>query len=655
MGGPKKSVIRRYSLTLAIVLTAGMPCFPQPTSQELAALNSLPINGYVVFTNGDPTSEMGRGKGVYRFNLKQTAITAINTRGRWATIHPSGSVIAYAKPLGATDLPTNQTQFYHIVLTDPQGTELCRLTRDSIPNVFALAWTDDNRLIYGESATPDGMNGYPTGVQMIDMAGRVVTVKSNVTEIPSYYNPQSLIIGVSELAIAGTHILFRRGYSVYLADFNPALPQNGWTNEKAGSGQFRCGSTMSYDGTLVVLNTLQHNAFDLYSTTTFPTVQQNIRTVTEADDYHFPVNAGNTSLYKQWLVCCTQIDDPKDVYVVNKDTPATTRVTWVGTSIAPFAPSMWLKECTDATAPAQPPSSLVCNAISSTDAQLSWSAAVDPDCNGIAHYRIYRHNESTTTFSLVGISFTTSFEDLRARAGQLTTYGIQAVNSSGLASAMATVTVNESAVGGDHTPPAITEAHNLQANQVWVVFDEAIDSITAVSTSHYAIDKSVQVLSAGLAGNGRSAVLTTSNLTNGQTYTVTVSTIKDRASPANTLASASIQFTAVIIDTSGTSGDTILTLLTPDRDTTYHLGDTLKVAWDTYSGPVIVDLSVNNGKSYPYLLSPVAVMGTSTSWVIPNEAQYITDSAKVRITDYLVRTRKDVSNSRFSIKATVLQ
>jgi hypothetical protein len=271
--------------------------------------------------------------------------------------------------------------------------------------------------------------------------------------------------------------------------------------------------------------------------------------------------------------------------------------------------------------------------------------------DGFAHYRIYRHNETTSTFSLVGISFGTSFEDLWPRAGQTTTYGIQAVNGSGLMSSMVTISVNESTVAGDHTPPRITEAHNIQANQVWVVFDEAIDSITALSTTHYAINNSVQVLSAGLAGNGRSAVLTTSNLTNGQSYTVTVTNIKDRASPANILTSATVQFSAIIMDTSGMSGDTVLTLLAPDRDTVYHLGDALKVMWASYNGPVVPELSLNNGRSYPIALSDIAISGTSVSWPIPKDSQYLTDSAKVKITDYIIRERVDISASRFRIRA----
>jgi hypothetical protein len=643
MGSSKKSAIRRCSLTLAIVLIAGTPCFSQPTSQELAALSGLPINGYVVFTNGDPTSEMGRGKGVYRFTLKQTSISTINARGRWATIHPSGSIIAYAKPAAAIDAPNLQTEFYNIVLTDPNGTELCRLSHDSIPNVYCLAWTDDNRIIFGAGASPDQQNGYGTSVYMIDMNGRVVLVKSNVTE-----NPRGLIIGVSELGVAGTHILFRRGLKVYLADFNPANPQNGWTNEIQETGDVRCGSALSYDGTQIVVNTLAHNSFDVHLTSAFPAVQKNVATRTESDDYHFVSNAGDKALYKQWLIFCTQVDMPRDIYVVNKDAGGATRVSWTGSAMAPTKPFLWLSECTDNTAPTQGPQNPVCTVISSSDARLSWGAATDPDCKGIVLYRISRHNESTP-FQVIGISFTTAFEDLTPRTGQVTTYGIQAVNSSGLLSPMVAVTVNETATR-DTTAPKLQEAYNTSANNVWAVFDEPIDSATAVTAAHYALDNGVQVLSASLSVNGRVAALVTTKLVNGQAYTVIVSNIKDRAAPANTLASASATFTALIQDSSGVSEDTVLTLLTPDRDTVYRLGDTLKVAWAAYDGPVIVELSLNNGRGYPILLSPDAVWGNLVSWVIPNDQQYLTDSARVRIMDYVVRTRIDISAARFRIR-----
>jgi hypothetical protein len=636
-------------LALALLIAIPAALQSQPTPQEQTALNSLPINGYVVFTNGDPTSEMGRGKGVYRFTLKQTSITTINARGRWATIHPSGSIIAYAKPAAPTDAPNLQTEFYNIVLTDPNGAELCRLSHDSIPNVYCCAWTDDNRLIYGASASPDGVNGYGTSVYMIDMAGHVVLVKDHAVETPTQYNPTGVVWGVSELAVAGTHLLFRRGLRVYLADFDPANPQNGWTNERQASGDVRCGSTLSYDGTMAAINTTSHRAFDVLLTSNFPAVLQNVATISESDDYHFVSNAGNADLYKRWLVFCTQTNLPRDIYVVNKDAGGVTRISWTG-SMAPTKPFLWLSECSDTTAPILGPQNPICAVISPGDARLSWSPAADPDCKGIVHYRISRHNESTS-FQVIGISFTTAFEDLTRRTGRTTTYGIQAVNSGGLLSPMATLTIDESATR-DTIAPKLQEAFNTSANTVWIVFDEPIDSAVAVSASRYMLNKGVQVLSAAISENGRAAFLTTTNLVNGQVYAVTVAGIKDRAVPANTLMSASATFTALIKDTSAASGDTVLTLLVPDRDTVYHLRDTLKVVWDTYDGPVIPELSLNNGKSFPISLAPDVVWETSASWVIPNDAQYLSDSAKVRITDIYSSTniRRDISASRFRIR-----
>jgi len=637
-------------LALAFLIAFPAALQSQPTPQEQTALNSLPINGYVVFTDGDPTSEMGRGKGVYRFTLKQTSITAINTRSRWATIHPSGSIVAYAKPAAAVDAPNLQTEFYNIVLTDPNGTELCRLSHDSIPNLYSLAWTDDNRLIFGASASPDGVNGYGTSVYMIDMAGNVVLVKDHAVETPTQYNPTGVVWGVSELAVAGTHLLFRRGLRVYLADFDPANPRNGWTNERQASGDVRCGSTLSYDGTMAAINTTSHRAFDVLLTSNFPAVLQNVATISESDDYHFVSNAGNADLYKRWLVFCTQTNLPRDIYVVNRDNAAVTRVSWTGGAKAPTKPFLWLSECTDNTAPTQGPQNPICAVISPSDARLSWGAATDPDCKGIVHYRISRHNESTS-FQVIGIAFTTAFEDLTRRTGQVTTYGIQAVNSGGLLSPMVTLTIDESATR-DTIAPKLQEAFNTSANMVWVVFDEPIDSAVAVSAPHYTLNKGVQVLSAAISENGRAASLTTTNLVNGQVYTMTVAGIKDRAVPANTLMSASVTFTALIKDTSAASGDTVLTLLVPDRDTVYHLGDTLNVVWDAYDGPVIPELSLNNGKSFPISLAPDVVWETSASWVIPNDAQYLSDSAKVRITDIYSSTniRRDISASRFRIR-----
>ena len=68
---------RLFSLTLTIMGIASIAGRAQPTTQELTALNNLPINGLVVLTRGTPTSEMGRGQGVYRFDLKTTTADAL--------------------------------------------------------------------------------------------------------------------------------------------------------------------------------------------------------------------------------------------------------------------------------------------------------------------------------------------------------------------------------------------------------------------------------------------------------------------------------------------------------------------------------------------------------------------------------------------------
>jgi hypothetical protein len=110
---------------------------------------------------------------------------------------------------------------------------------------------------------------------------------------------------------------------------------------------------------------------------------------------------------------------------------------------------------------------------------------------------------------------------------------VQIMNAfSEITSPSAVLTVNP-----DTTAPAIVDvvARNIPTI-VNVEFTETIDPFEAEMASNYTVAPGITVSAAALQPDGRTVTLTTSSLSAGTQYTLTVNNIRDRASQPNTLA-----------------------------------------------------------------------------------------------------------------------
>jgi len=86
----------------------------------------------------------------------------------------------------------------------------------------------------------------------------------------------------------------------------------------------------------------------------------------------------------------------------------------------------------------------------------------------------------------------------------------------------------DATVGPDITPPSIESVEALIIpTRVRVVFSEALDPSTAENASNYAISGGVIILQATLDGGGETLTLTTSALSVGVNYTLTVNNVED--------------------------------------------------------------------------------------------------------------------------------
>ncbi len=87
-----------------------------------------------------------------------------------------------------------------------------------------------------------------------------------------------------------------------------------------------------------------------------------------------------------------------------------------------------------------------------------------------------------------------------------------------------------SAVTEDLLPPTVESAASVgDATRVTVIFSEALDQVTAEDQLNYAVDNGIGVSAASLAPDQRTVSLTTSELSMGVTYTLTINDVEDLA------------------------------------------------------------------------------------------------------------------------------
>lgn len=95
-------------------------------------------------------------------------------------------------------------------------------------------------------------------------------------------------------------------------------------------------------------------------------------------------------------------------------------------------------------------------------------------------------------------------------------------------------------VSADKSSPSLScTAAGGGLSTVFLTFSERVDQASAENIANYSIDGGVTVQSALLGGNRNKVILTTSPLTAGSSYHVTVNGVKDISSAANTIANNS--------------------------------------------------------------------------------------------------------------------
>jgi beta-glucanase (GH16 family) len=203
--------------------------------------------------------------------------------------------------------------------------------------------------------------------------------------------------------------------------------------------------------------------------------------------------------------------------------PCTTKVDWVRVYAQAPLPA-------DNTPPTLAPSGFTAQVLGDTKIRLSWERladAADPE-TGIKSYALYQNgvkiiDTRDTVDTVTGLTEQTQY-----------TFAVAALNWRDLEGPRASVTATTLA---DVAPPTILQAGSGSANtSVYVIFSEPVEQSSAQSVGNYGISGGISVTAALLQSDLKTVVLTTSALTKGITYTLTVNNIRDRAKSPNTIA-----------------------------------------------------------------------------------------------------------------------
>ena len=189
---------------------------------------------------------------------------------------------------------------------------------------------------------------------------------------------------------------------------------------------------------------------------------------------------------------------------------------------------------TQDTTPPTIPNNLIAATMSSSQINLSWNASTDDV--GISGYKIYRDGTQITTTT------NTTYSDTGLPSSTTYTYMVSAYDATGNESAQsyqATATTS-SGSESDTTPPTITTVNTGGVStQIVVVFSEPVEQASTENTANYNINSGIIVSGASLGSDLKTVTLTTSSHTDGDSYTLTVNNIKDRASVPNMIAANS--------------------------------------------------------------------------------------------------------------------
>jgi hypothetical protein len=184
------------------------------------------------------------------------------------------------------------------------------------------------------------------------------------------------------------------------------------------------------------------------------------------------------------------------------------------------------------------PGAAQAKALSHDRVELNWGSAESKPV-ALSGYRIVRNSEPVAMV----LAGQTAFTDQGLKEKTAYAYEVSAVNLRGGVSAPVKVSVTTPA---DATAPTarIDPLVPYASGVLCLAFDEPMDTASVSTPTHYKLEPAVAIQKARSSFDGRRAILElAAPLVDGQTYTLTCPSLKDRSVAGNALAQPAIAFT----------------------------------------------------------------------------------------------------------------
>ncbi|MDZ7260776.1 MAG: fibronectin type III domain-containing protein, partial [candidate division KSB1 bacterium] len=268
---------------------------------------------------------------------------------------------------------------------------------------------------------------------------------------------------------------------------------------------------------------------------------------------------------------------------------------------------------------------------------VSWDPNKEADLKG---YKIYYGTATRNYSSIVDVGNIISHTVNNLSEGVTYFFAVTAYDTAGNESDFS-VEVSATVARSDVTPPTISSVEILSADRVNVAFSEPVEQASAENKANYKIDQGVEVLGATLDANLKVVHLTTTAHQRGQTYTITINNIQDRASPPNTIASnSSFSYYFELIDSTPPSISSVIILNETAVDVTfseavdkesaeteanYHIDKLVKVLYaildDNLKLVHLITTSHQRGQTYTITINNIKDRAPTPN-VIPANSSY---------------------------------
>ncbi|MFI5380370.1 MAG: lamin tail domain-containing protein, partial [Tepidisphaerales bacterium] len=259
----------------------------------------------------------------------------------------------------------------------------------------------------------------------------------------------------------------------------------------------------------------------------------------------------------------------------------------------------------DKTAPTIPTSLAAHTTLNPNTITLTWTASSDPQ-SFVDHYNIYRNG------TLLASTTATSYADSTALTTATYSYQISSVNRDGYESLLST------ALAAAH--PAIVSTSTTDTTHIAILFNEPLNSATALTLSRYVFSGG-SLSAVALSLNNTQVTLTTASaMTLGSAYTLTINGLTT-ASTNQLPASIPVNFTYAPVGQgyilreywTGISGNAVSDLTS---NSAYPNSPSGRVLMTSFEGPV--NWAVNYGtRIRGYILPPTT--GSYTFWIASDD------------------------------------